>query len=241
MSTDQLLADLKTLDPTSGPVLVPRYLQDHYHWAYLSPLGLKIFDHPVVVSAILWGNYHRLIRAALQEIEPGMRVLQTACVYGDFSRYLAEVIGPGGSLNVIDAAEVQVDLCRRKLAPYETAVVQVADAVTPPEGPFDRVVCFFLLHEVPDDYKRRIVDAVLDRVGPQGKAVFVDYHQPGRLHPLRPVMQLVFQLLEPFATALWHKDIETYAARRELFSWSKATYFGGLYQKTVATRLAPAD
>ena len=49
---------------------VPDYLKDTYHWAYLNPLGVRLFDHPFIVRAILWGNYDRLKRAACEEIEP---------------------------------------------------------------------------------------------------------------------------------------------------------------------------
>ena len=49
-------------------------------------------------------------------------------------------------------------------------------------------------------------------------------------------MSLIFDLLEPFAKSLWHADIADFASTRDDFAWSKQTYFGGLYQKTVALR-----
>ena len=94
---------------------IPDYLREVYHWAYLNPRNLAIFDHDAVVSAILWGNHGRLRDAVLAEIEPGQRVLEMACVYGDLSPALAARIGPLGSLDVIDVAPLQVDNCRRKL------------------------------------------------------------------------------------------------------------------------------
>jgi len=60
------------------------------------------------------------------------------------------------------------------------------------------VTCFFLLDEVPEDMKTRIVQALLGVVRPGGKVVFVDYHRPHPAHPLRLVMQFVFAWLEPF-------------------------------------------
>jgi len=217
---------------------VPAYLQDAYWWAYLSPVGRAFFDRPLIVSAILWGNYHRLIDAACAEIAPGSHVLQTACVYGEFSPRLAARIGDQGSLDVIDVAQIQVDHCRLKLEPYRHARVFIGDAANPPPGPYDTVCSFFLLHEVPEDYKHRIVDAVLARVPVGGRVVFVDYHEPSRWHPLRPVMKLVFHWLEPYARALWGREISSFAAEADRFRWSKETYFGGLYQRVVAIRTA---
>lgn len=218
----------------SDQVVIPDYLRDVYHWAYLSRVGRAIFDHPLVVYAILWGNMHRLARAMTDEITPGQTVLQPACVYGNFSRVLAEAIGTKGRLVVSDVAPIQVANARRKLGHLSQATVRLADAARPIGGPYDVVACFFLLHEVPEDYKHRIVDALLSVVAPGGKVVFVDYHRPRPLHPLKLLMGLVFDGLEPFARDLWQKEINSYGLLANHFSWHKETFFGGLYQKVVA-------
>ncbi|CAK0749850.1 Class I SAM-dependent methyltransferase [Azospirillaceae bacterium] len=217
--------------------LTPAYLREIYGWAYLSPIGRAVFDHPLVVSAILWGNYHRLIRAVQKEISPGARMLQAASVYGNLSARLATTITSKGKLDIIDVAPIQVEHCRRKLKNYSHAHVFLGNAVSPPEGPYDVVCSFFLLHEVPEEYKHRIVDALLSRVTPGGKAVFIDYHKPKWWNPLRPIISLVFATLEPFASTLWRREIQSYASTQaEEFAWTKTTYFGGLYQKIIATR-----
>ena len=218
---------------------VPDYLKDTYHWAYLSPLGVRLFDHPFIVRAILWGNYDRLKRAACEEIAPGSSVLQTACVYGDLSVNLADTIGPEGSLDIVDVAPIQVARCREKLAGRANARVDIGNARDLGDrGPFDAVCCFFLLHEVPEALKTDIVAGVIDRVKPGGRAVFVDYHRPSALHPLRPLMRLVFALLEPFAVTLWRREILSYLPERPDIEVRKSLYFGGLYQKVVVHRAA---
>jgi SAM-dependent methyltransferase len=217
------------------PVL-PAYMEETYWWAYLRPASLRLFDHVPVVSAILWGWYGRLKRAAFEEIGGARRVLQAACVYGDLSQRLAARLEPAARLEVIDVAPIQVDNCRRKLAAFPSAGVRLADAAAPGGGPYDLIVCFFLLHEVPDPHKRRIVDALLASLTPGGKLVFVDYHRPHPLHPLKPVMSLVFDTLEPFAKSLWRHEIESFASPARSLSWRKDTYFGGLYQKVVVRR-----
>ena len=101
-------ADANGVVPSGGASLpaIPDYLREVYHWAYLNPRNLAILDHGAVVSAILWGNHGRLRDAVLAEIEPGQRVLEMACVYGDLSPALAKRIGPLGSLDVIDVGRV---------------------------------------------------------------------------------------------------------------------------------------
>ena len=229
--------DASILPFPSDPVAIPDYLRDVYHWAYLSRVGRAIFDHPLVVHAILWGNMHRLTRAMTDEITPGQAVLQPACVYGNFSLVLAESIGVKGRLVVSDVAPIQVANARRKLGHLPQATVRLADAARPIGGPYDVIACFFLLHEVPEDYKHRIVDALLGVVAPGGKVVFVDYHRPKPLHPLKLLMGLVFDGLEPFARDLWWREINNYGLLADRFSWHKETFFGGLYQKVVAQRL----
>ena len=99
------------------------------------------------------------------------------------------------------------------------------------------VCCFFLLHELPDDYKRKVVDGLLNSVTPGGKVVFVDYNKPHSLHPLKPVTEFVFDWLEPFAKSLWRNEIASFATAPERFSWRREVYFGGLFQKVVADDL----
>jgi ubiquinone/menaquinone biosynthesis C-methylase UbiE len=215
---------------------LPSYLREIYAWAYLNPRNVRLLDREPVVSVILWGNHHRLRRAACAELLPGQRVLQPACVYGDFSPALARHLGPEGRLEVIDVAPIQVECCQRKLSEFPLATVRQADAAQPRTETYDAVCCYFLLHELPYDYKRAVIDALLESVIPGGKAVFVDYHKPHWAHPLKPITSLVFDMLEPFAKDLWRNEITDFAAAADEFVWRKATYFGGLFQKVVGQK-----
>ena len=219
-----------------APPAGPAYLRETYYWAYLNPRNVRLLDRELVVSIILWGNHRRLRQAAFAELRPGQWVLQPACVYGDFSPALARHLGPRGRLDVIDVAPIQVTRCRRKLREFPQAQVRHADAARPGGELYDAVCCYFLLHELPDDYKRAVVGALLKSVVPGGKVVFLDYHRPHGAHFLKPVTSLVFDLLEPFAKGLWNHEIASYASAGRGFSWSKQTYFGDLYQKTIARR-----
>ena len=215
---------------------IPAYLREIYGWAYLNRTNARLLDRDAVVSAILLGNNRRLRRSLLCEIEPGQRVLHVAHVYGSLIPELAGRIGRNGVLDVIDLVPLQVALCRRKLRGFPQAQVQIADAAHPGDGMYDAVTCFFLLHEIPDARKCAVVDALLARVVPGGRVVFVDYHRPARWHPLRGVMRGLMNRLEPFAESLWHHDIAEFASVPGAYRWEKQTLFGGLYQKTVAYR-----
>ncbi|THF63401.1 rhodoquinone biosynthesis methyltransferase RquA [Pseudothauera rhizosphaerae] len=225
-------------DATSAPPppLLPEYLLRTYRWAYLSRRTLPWLDRDLVVSAILWGNAGRLMRAACAEFAVGSKVLQAACVYGRFSPMLAARIGPQGRLDVADVSRLQLENARRKLASFAHTHVLHADLAHPLAERYDGVCAFFLLHEVPTHQRRLIVDNLLAAVAPGGKAVFVDYHRPARWHPLRPVMHLVFRWLEPYAPSLLETPIESLSARAGEFEWRRITLFGGLYQHVVAVR-----
>lgn len=243
--SNQALVDRPAPSPSSAgtpnrpvaPPPLPDYLRDTYTWAYLSDFGTRFFDHQLVVNTILWGNARRLIRWACSALRPGQTVLQPAAVYGSFSRDVAATLGPQGQLTVCDVAPVQVALTTRKVADLATVTVCQHDATQPHDKAFDAIVCFFLLHEVPDPVKTAIVDALLASVKPGGSVIFVDYHQTAPWHPLRPVMAGVFRFLEPFAQALCRRDIRDYASTSQQAEWRKETRFGGLYQRVIATRL----
>ena len=219
-----------------GSAAIPTYLTEVYTWAYINPRNVRFFDHRWVVDTILWGNNRRLQHALFDELKPGWHVLQACCVYGDMSPNLVRVLGPAGRLDVIDVVPIQLDNCRRKLGDNARVNVRRADAAAPGGGPYDAVVSFFLLHEVPNDYKRVIVDSLLASLKPGGKVVFIDYHKPHPAHPLKWITAAIFAMLEPFAKSLWHQQIAGFASHADLYSWRTETYFGGLFQKTVARR-----
>ena len=214
---------------------IPRYLRETYTWAYLDPRGVRVLDHEWIVKTILWHQHRKLEQTTFAEIDPGSRVLQTACVYGDFSPALARHIGEKGSLEVVDVARIQVDNCAEKLRDYPFASVRHLDVLDLGECQYDVVCCYFLMHEMPDDCKRRLVDVALNSITPDGKVVFVDYHKPHWANPAKLMTSLVFDLLEPFAKGLWRQAIPDFCYQREQFHWRKETFFGGLFQKVVAT------
>ena len=215
---------------------IPDYLQNTYYWAYISPRNVPLLDREIVVRTILWQQHNKLQRLAFAEIEPGQRVMQPASVYGSFGPNLAKHVGDEGHVDIIDVAKIQVKSTTRKLEPYPWAHAHHANCLDWKRGPYDVIVCYFLLHEVPDEVKRQVVDHLLSQVEVGGKVVFVDYAKPKWWHPLKLITSIVFDTLEPFAKGLWRNEVSDFASHGGRFAWRRETIFGDLFQKVVATR-----
>jgi len=218
---------------------VPEYMSDVYNWAYIEPRYVEKLDHNLVVRTLLFLNDRRLMRSYLERIRPGMRVWQVAHVYGDLVRRAAEKCGPEGCFHLTDIMPIQVAQGERKLQGLPWAKVFRADARMFPaneEAPYDLICSFFLLHEVPDEWKRAIVDNMLRQLPEHGELFFVDYHRPAWWQPIGYLLKVVNRWLEPFAEALWKNEIASFASQPERFLWEKRTVFGGVYQMVRVTR-----
>lgn len=219
---------------------IPKYLHDTYWWAYVHPNAVRLFERQWLVNLILWGNFAKLRDAALAELGaelPG-RTLQVACVYGDFTPRLARRVRAGaGALDVVDVLPIQLQNLQGKLpALGETNLIQRdASDLRFPDASYERVVLFFLLHEMPLEVRSRTLREALRVAKPGGQVVIVDYHAPGRWHPLRGVMRWILRTFEPFALDLWTHEVQRWLPADSVASMRKETYFGGLYQKLVIT------
>jgi ubiquinone/menaquinone biosynthesis C-methylase UbiE len=220
---------------------IPEYLQDTYWWAYLHPKSFYFFEREWVVNLILWGNMKRLTDAVLGEmtVEPHSRVLQVACVYGDFSSRVADHLGKNGSrLEIVDVAPIQIENVEKKLNGKENTGYHLLDStsMTFPAASFDQTVVFFLLHEQPEDARRKTVEEAIRVTRPGGKVIFVDYHGPKRSNPMRYVMKPILSWLEPFAMDLWREELPAFMPESVKPEQIESEfYFGGLYQKIVLT------
>ena len=219
---------------------MPDYLQRHYWWAYVHPNAVRLFERQWLVNTILCGNFARLLDAVLDEFGAPTcgRTLQIACVYGDFTLRLAERIGSGGSLDVVDVLAIQLQNLRRKLTTSTPVNLYHCDATALgfADASFDQAIIFFLLHEQPRLVRKRTIAEALRVVKPGGKLVIVDYHRPGYLHPLRYLLWPVLRALEPYVLDLWKHDIGEWLPSATLPSAiGKQTFYGGLYQKLLIT------
>jgi len=219
-------------------VSIPDYLEETYWWAYVRPYAISFFDHEWIVNLILLGNMAKLRDKALDALGSSIcgRTLQIASVYGDFSACLATRIAAGGSLDIIDVVPAQLENLQRKLpvhAPVrllqrDSASLKFSDAT------YDQVVLFFLLHEMPANFREKTLREALRVLKPGGKLVIVDFHKPSALNPFRYLYPPMFRLLEPFALDIWRERIDQWLPTEFVpAEIAKETLFGGLYQKVV--------
>ena len=216
---------------------VPAYLNETYWWAYVHPRAVKLFERQWLVNLILWGNFARLRDAALDELGaelPG-RSLQVACVYGDFTPQVSQRVAKGsGSLDVVDVLPVQLANLRGKLdhaAPVTLIQRDAADLGFAADT-YDRVILFFLLHEMPLAVRRSTLSEAVRVLKPGQDLVIVDYHRPAAWHPFRPMMTFILRAFEPFAMDLWNHEVEEWLPDGAKVA-HKETFWGGLYQKLV--------
>jgi len=222
---------------------IPGYLTDHYWWAYVHPKAVWFFERQWLIDAILWGNYHRLRDVALDALGatlPG-RTLQIASAYGDFTPSLVErAAAGGGDVDVIDVLPIQLDNLKRKLrpdAPVRLATMDSA-ALQFDDSSFDRAVLFFLLHEMPEHWRRRTLAEALRVVRPGGRIVIIEYARPWGWNPMRYLFGPILAKLEPFALDLWRNDIRDFLpANAKIGRFEQQRFFGGLYQLVSFERL----
>ena len=229
-------ANTTNSSPAATSEQLPEYLDDVYNWAYVNERNVEWLDRNVVFNVLLFGNGPRLKRAYIDHIQPGMRVWQVAHVYGDLVNNAAEKVGSNGQFDITDIATIQINHTKRKIGHLPQVAIHHIDAAQWTGKNYDLTCSFFLLHEVPDNKKPEILNQMLRSIQPNGQLVFVDYHRPALWNPVGWLLRWVNAKLEPFAEALWHKEIKDFAdpALADQFVWHKRTFFGGVYQAVYA-------
>ncbi|MBL8244348.1 MAG: rhodoquinone biosynthesis methyltransferase RquA [Rhodanobacteraceae bacterium] len=219
---------------TSAVAEVPEYLKQTYWWAYVHPRAVYVFERQWLVNLILWGNFARLRDEALDALGQQLdgRTLQIACVYGNLSARLRERLAPEGKLDVVDILPVQLDNLARKLPVDPRIALHQGDSSALPmaSGSYDRALLFFLLHEQPEDVRRKTLAEALRVLKPGGTLVIVDYHRPSAFSPLYWPMQGILRTLEPYAMDLWRQPIDEFLPKDvAITSIERSTSFAGLY------------
>ncbi len=197
-----------------------------------------------MINFILLGNYNRLVKAVLEEFPDGISgdMLQVSCAYGKLTPSLEEALTEDGHLDVIDILPTQIETVRSKLKHVGKKVRLIqCDATTLncSDNIYDQALMFFLPHEIPESKRRQAIAETIRVIKPGGRIIFVEFHNPGWLHPLKFYQRLVFLLFEPYAIDLWrHELIHWFPENHGCQILVHQTYFCGLYQKLVVQKLS---
>jgi ubiquinone/menaquinone biosynthesis C-methylase UbiE len=191
---------------------VPVYLARYYWWAYLWRWGIWFFDHQNVINAILFGQYDRLLKRTLAQVDarPDARLLQLTSVYGKLTPSLLSATE--NEVHLCDIATGQLQLARRKtqfvadrchLARMNAEILGYSDDA------FDQVIVFFLFHEMPSDARQRTYAEIARVTRPGGSVLITEYGETPELHWLYRFMPFRWSLgrLEPFLPGFWQEDV----------------------------------
>jgi len=191
---------------------VPEYLARHYWWAYLWRWGIWFFDHQPVINAILFGQYDRLLKRTLAQVDgsPNARLLQLTCVYGKLTPSLLPATG--NEVHLCDIASGQLQLAQRKIqdAAGRCHLARMnAECLGYCDNAFDQVIVFFLFHEMPFEARQKVYAEIARVVRPGGSVLITEYAATPCQHSLYRFLPFrwLLGLLEPFLPGFWQEDV----------------------------------
>lgn len=231
------------MSKVSATSKLPKYWKRFYGWIYGDKFWSKVLSNKSIWNILTLGNSHRLSQSTLKEIKKNDKVLQLGITFGELIPDIANKVGQYGNYDVLDVSSTQINLLKKQykhLYPWLNFMCKDASGNLKKSGfGYDVVVCYMLLHEVPPQTKAKIIENAIKLIKENGKVVFVDYHNPTPLHPLRYVVRMFNRLFQPFAEKLWDLDISHYCKNPAKYKWKKTLFFGKMYQKVVVTKRAP--
>lgn len=214
---------------------LPAYITDIYKWLYMNPKLYNFLDNAFILNILTLGYHHILTEEVKKELSPHSHILQIGATLGGQIEKTYSGLGMLGSYAIVDINPKILENCHEKHLEQRIEYIH-ADASKSIKGEYDIIISYMLLHELPPYTRTRMIDNILKALKPGGKAVFIDYHQPSSYHPLKYIIRAVNRLYQPFAETLWKKSIKEMTNQAETCRWSQQTYFGGVYQKVVATK-----
>lgn len=213
----------------------PLYLSELYGFLYHNHNLEKLMDDDRVQAMLTFGFNNKLINEMLEEIGTNSSVLQVGCTFGSQMQKTADKIGRYGTYVITDVSNEQLERAREQLIDKKIDF-ELHDARKPFNGKYDSVICFMLLHELPEVSREKVINNVLDAVKNGGRALFIDYNKPSNWNILRFLLKPFNRLFFPFVEKLWENPIKNYARKNTHFSWYKKTYGAKMFQMVMAVR-----
>ncbi len=221
----------------------------HIYWVYSNRFLIWLTDRPIIISAILFFNYKRLVNTVVERMNPsleGKRVLQASCAFGNLSQRIAEKCISEGARKVVifDLIANEIKHTQKKLEKNNTSkncsyLLEDATNVAHKDESFDYVVIFFLFHELPFDKKVASLKEAARVLKPDGRLIFAEFHKPAHWI-LRFSGRCFFKVFEPYANEMWDDFNARQILNEEtLHHWetTKNRFFGGNYQVFTAEKI----
>lgn len=225
----------------------PRSATAHIYPMYSEMWLIRIVDFQPVISAILLGQYGRLVSLITQELRrmplQGQDVLITSCAFGNVVPEVvkAALDAGAGRVKSIDLIANELRHAQGKLGAAAARTdfsIDDATALHLPSGSVAANVMFFLLHELEPEMKRQAIAEAVRVLAPDGKFFLAEFHKPD-VWPLRALSWLYFKVFEPFGLALW--DVQDPVLQLQALPGvhcERKTVCFGNFQVIVATRTA---
>ena len=214
---------------------LPAYLKEFYGWLYLNPKMYDLLNNRIVQNIITFGYHHILTTEVKKEISIHAKILQIGITTDSQINKTYSAIGMLGSYHIVDVIPELIEKKQDKHS-LQHITFSCEDASHELNGEYDVVICYLLLHELPPYTQNKVLKNITKVLKTGGKAIFIDYHLPEPYHPLKYIIRAANRLYQPFAETLWKKSIKELMPNAENFTWTQQTYFGGVYQKVVATK-----
>ena len=214
----------------------PKYLTKIYPNLYFNSYLYNFLDNAMVQNILTLGYHNILTDELKKEITPHSNILQIGATFGNQIDKAYSVLGVLGSYTIIDILPNVIENCKEKHLEQRINFIE-ANAKNSFKEEYDTIICYMLLHELPPLTRNKVLENIIKSLKPDGKAIFIDYNLPSHYNPLKYFIRTFNRLYQPFAEALWKNNIKDLTPNAETCSWSKQTYFGGIYQKVVATKL----
>lgn len=229
----------------AGNFVYPEYMDVIYEGLYDDDDWCKKMDGLWSCKKRALLQYQKLVNELTYELSANQKVCQFGVVFGNQIDETALAIGSDGEYVIFDINNNVISRTSDKYGKlYKNLRFVHGDAATDSvaTATYDAVICFFLLSMVPLKHKKDIINNALKILRPGGKAIFIDWHNPSLLHPLRLPVKLYNRLHHPFAEYLWDHDIKTISENNsKSYLWKKSLLFGGMFQKTTVIRIIDKD
>ncbi|MGE4133042.1 MAG: methyltransferase domain-containing protein [Bdellovibrionales bacterium] len=172
----------KDLGATSSSLLsdLPEYYLRNFHFqtdGYLSERSAKRYDHQVEI--LFNGTAGAMRRAVLpplvsHALHPG-RILEMGSGAGSTTRYLAETF-PNAKITAMDLSAPYLKVAQRNLKAYPRIDFVQGDVTNTQfkDESFDAVVSVYLLHELPDSEREKLIREAWRLLKPGGILVLAD-------------------------------------------------------------------